>query len=277
MRPAGAGRSRGGTNGTKWVVFPCRGGRGHQFGLSSGVDTLERIALQIDSPLPRLSVIQLTDDGLLHHLFCDATHRSFRQQMRKCNSGTIIVTGPQATVESIMRIYRTTLALIALPIAISFATPASAGIFDDIGKTVKSVGKAVTKTAKDVSRGVSKTVKSVDRAAGSAVRDIGRGVTNTVRSVDRAAGSAARDVGRGVTNTVRSVDRAAGSAVRDINRGLTHTVRAVDRAADSVVRYAPHRVIAPDTMLLRAHARARDAFRRDLYAIRRSLHGSTIR
>jgi phage-related protein len=111
-----------------------------------------------------------------------------------------------------MRIQRTILALVALPIAISFATPASAGIFDSVGKVVKGAGKAVTSTAKDVGRGVSKTAKSVGGAASSAAKDVGHAASKTVKTV----GGAAKDAGRTVGKYAPKVINTTGTVVSKV-------------------------------------------------------------
>jgi hypothetical protein len=109
------------------------------------------------------------------------------------------------------------MALVAMPIAIGSATPASAF---SIGNPLKSVSKAVTKTAKDVGRGVSKTVKSVDRAAGSAAKDVGRAASKTAKSVGGAATDAGRTVGK--------------YAPKVINTTGTVVSKAYDKAGDAI-------------------------------------------
>jgi phage-related tail protein len=118
-----------------------------------------------------------------------------------------------------VRIRQTILTLgVAVPVAMSLATPASAGLFDGIGKAVggvtKTVSRAVGGAAKDVSRTVTKVTKPVGRAVGSATRDVGRAASSVSRDVGRAATSVSRELQpKNLGKTYMKIARPVGAAV----------------------------------------------------------------
>ena len=130
---------------------------------------------------------------------------------------------------------------IAAPVAMGLAAPASAGLFDGIGKAVggvtKGVSRAVGGAAKDVSRTAGKATKSMGHAAGSVTRDVGRAIPKigkTYMKVARPvgtvvskyynyAGKAAEHIpvlGKPAASLARDISRAAKTKEAQIGAGV---------------------------------------------------------
>jgi hypothetical protein len=130
---------------------------------------------------------------------------------------------------------------IAAPVAMGLAAPASAGLFDGIGKAVggvtKGVSRAVGGAAKDVSRTVGKATKSVGHAAGSVTRNVGRAAGSVSRDVRRAIpkiGKTYMKVARPVGTVVSKYYNYAGKAAEHIpvlGKPAASLARDISRAA----------------------------------------------
>jgi phage-related protein len=134
-----------------------------------------------------------------------------------------------------MRVRYSLLAAVAIPMALSLATPASAGLFDSIGNTVKGAEKSVEHAASGV-------VKKVDKAATGAVKGVEHAAGSVVNKVEHTAGDAVHTVGGVVKKVGPGIGAVEREIVKDggkvINTTGTVVSKYYDKAGD-VVGYIP--------------------------------------
>lgn len=119
--------------------------------------------------------------------------------------------------------------LAAILAAISFAAPASAGIFDKINpvKAVKSVASDVGKTAKAAT-------KTVSKAATGVVRDVGKTAKAAVKTIDKTASSVSKTSVNATKQLVKKVDKTATTVAHDVGKTVKSVGKTIDKGASTV-------------------------------------------
>ena len=132
------------------------------------------------------------------------------------------------------RFHRSLLAVVAIPLALGVATPASASIFDSIGKAAKSVGKAAGNVVKGASKTVSHAAKDVGHAAGNVAKSVGHTAEHAAKDVGHAAGSVAKSIGHTAEHAAKDVGHAAGNVAKSVGHAAQDVGRTASKTATQV-------------------------------------------